>query len=146
MKEHLTSPHITVEKVLIVRALPGNQSRGGRPDEHSGHDNKPILKVLPQRTRMRDHLRLFLSNGGRHEPLKCSCQIHDGANDTFSTCILVLGADAREGLTLSFIAVMPKHLHREDTIIILIVLYFADTLVIKSLFKTSITIITITVL
>jgi hypothetical protein len=52
-------------------------------------------------------------------------------------CILVLGDDAGEELTLSFLAVAPKHLRREDTIIIMIVFYFADTLVVKPQFKTS---------
>jgi hypothetical protein len=51
--------------------------------------------------------------------------------------ILVLGADAREQLTLLFIlTVTPKLLRGEDTIITMIVLNFTDTLVIKLLLET----------
>ena len=70
---------------------------------------------------------------------KISCLIHDDSNSMLSMCILVLGADAGEGLTLPFLAVAPKHLLRENTIIIMIVLYFADSLVVKPLFETSLT-------
>jgi len=69
----------------------------------------------------------------------CSRHIHDVLNSMLSMCILVLGADAGEGLTLPFFAVVPKHLLRENTIIIMIVLYFADSLVVKPLFETSLT-------
>ena len=69
----------------------------------------------------------------------CSCHIHDVLNSMLSMCILVLGADAGEGLTLPFFAVVPKHLLRVNTIIIMIVLYFADSLVVKPLFETSLT-------
>ncbi len=51
----------------------------------------------------------------------------------------MLGADAGEGLTLPFFAVTPKHLLKENSITIVIVLYLADTLVIKPLFETSLT-------
>ena len=76
--------------------------------------------------------------GGMNNKI-CPCHIHDDSNSMLSMCILVLGADAGEGLTLPFLAVAPKHLLRENTIIIMIVLYFADSLVVKPLFETSLT-------
>ncbi len=69
---------------------------------------------------------------------ECLCHIHDGLNSTFSTCILVLGSNAREWLTLVLLfAITPKLLCREDTIITMIVLDFTDTLFIKPVLKTS---------
>jgi hypothetical protein len=47
--------------------------------------------------------------------------MHDGWNSSFSTGILVVGTDAGEGLTFPFfVVVAPKHLRRENTIIIMI--------------------------
>ena len=47
--------------------------------------------------------------------------MHDGWNSAFSTGILVLGTDVGEGLTFPFfVVVAPKHLRRDNTIIIMI--------------------------
>ena len=78
-----------------------------------------------------------MKGGMNHEG---PCHIHDGLNSSFSTGILVMGADTGEGLTLSFfLTVAPKFFSREDTIVTMIMFDFTDTLVKKPLFETSFT-------
>ncbi len=129
---------MTAEEVLIVRALPGNYLLKSKA--------QPYI----QNTIINPYL-MFHSKGPEREivwtsfcPMKggvnhkYSCHIHDGLNSTFSMHFLVLGTNAREWLTLSFLfAITPKVLRRENTIITMIVLDFTDTLVIKPLLKTS---------
>ncbi len=64
------------------------------------------------------------------------CHMHDGLYGSFSTSILVLGANTRERLSLTFLSATARIiLGREDAIVTMIMFYFGDTLVPKPLFK-----------